>query len=176
MAEKEAYMLGRDSDESSRLNVQHELVLALCQQQLIHPYIPRQELKHVADIGTGTGIWLQDVAAAFTTPGGEPRSSEYVGFDVSTQQFPSENPPGMDFVVHNTTQPYPEKYHGLFDLVHVRFLSYALKIADLEKAVQNIVQILRKSKIVSGILSCVCLTVPQLRTWRVLAMARNRCL
>lgn len=140
MAQPEPYVLDRNPQESKRLNSQHEFVRLLCHGHLIHPSIPQNEVQAIADVGTGTGVWLQQVAKRF------PRQKrELVGFDISSLQFPtSENhPDGVRFVVHDMTHPFPKEYHGKFDLVHVRFLSYGLRQQDLKATVENLTEMLR---------------------------------
>ena len=158
---KEAYMLQRNPTESTRLNAQHTFFLALAHNQLIHPSIPRQNLRAIADVGTGTGIWLRETAQELvddTQPfhdrsasgGSAVHDHEFVGFDISPSQFPHPDDKAVqgnaqvDLVVHDITDPFPPQYHGKFDLVHARFLTYAIKAADLVRVVENIVQILRK--------------------------------
>ena len=144
MADGEAYMLSRDHEESKRLDVQHEFIRSLGHGHLLHPSIPRKGLQAVADVGTGTGVWLRDFAASLRSSTHSHENATFVGFDISLQQFPPVKLPGIDFVIHDITKPFPQKYHERFDLVHVRLLSYALKALDLKKAVNNVVQILRK--------------------------------
>ena len=154
---KEAYMLRRNPTESTRLNTQHAFFLALAHNQLIHPSIPRQNLRAIADVGTGTGVWLRETAREVVdgdkyTGQSSASGYEFVGFDISPSQFPDLDDeeggvPGnghIDFVVHDITSPFPPQYHHKFDLVHLRFLTYAIKAADLGRVVENIVQILRK--------------------------------
>ena len=56
MASKSSYMLKRDKDESRRLDFQHD------SGNIFHGSIPRQNVRAVADIGTGTGICLNSIA------------------------------------------------------------------------------------------------------------------
>ena len=135
-------MLPRDSSETRRLEVQHQFLLALSNGHLIHPSIPQKTVRTVADVGTGTGIWLREFAEGFD---GKP-NPEFVGFDISPQQFPENKPLNQDFIVHDMTKPFPKKYLEYFDVVNVRLLSYALKAQDLQQAVQNVVQIISKSR------------------------------
>ena len=147
MATTDGYMLRRDSQESKRLNAQHEFMVALSGGHLIHPSIPCNVLRAVADVATGTGVWLQDVARslAFSSQAGS-KKTEFVGFDISPQQFPpaGETPPNLSFVTHDMTEPFPSEYHEKFDLVSVRLVSYVVKAVELEKVVRHILQILRK--------------------------------
>lgn len=143
-ANKEAYMLRRDHGESRRLNVQHDFMRALCNDQLLHPSIPGENLQAVADVGAGTAVWLQDVAHNLLASSKATRDTEFVGFDISDQQFPVDRMPGMKLLVHNMTESFPLQYHGKFDIVHVRLLSYAIPAIDLMKTVENVVEILRQ--------------------------------
>jgi hypothetical protein len=38
-----------------RLNEQHDLIIASCDGNLLHPSVPQSELKTIADVGAGTG-------------------------------------------------------------------------------------------------------------------------
>ena len=151
---KEAYMLPRDPAETSRLNAQHAFLYQLAHGQLIHSSIPRSEIHSIADVGTGTGIWLKEVAALNTYKNNKTGSAQvggrahYVGFDVSAAQFPSDEEKesqGIQFMVHDATKSFPGQYHGTFDLVHVRLLSYAIQAGDLRSVVENVVEILSQS-------------------------------
>ena len=142
------YMLQRDSQESKRLNAQHEFLVSLSGGHLIHPSIRCKGLQSVADVATGTGVWLRDVAAIpnfSTQPDG--KTTEFTGFDISPQQFPpvEDLPSNVKFVVHDVTKPFPPEYHETFDLVSVRLLSYVIKAAELEKIVRHTLQIIRES-------------------------------
>ena len=56
MAEKEAYILKIDSEESWRLEIQHEYMRQLGHGHLIHPLVNTDKIRAIADVGTGTGI------------------------------------------------------------------------------------------------------------------------
>jgi len=141
-------MLRRDPEESRRLDALHGFMRQLSNGHLVHPSIPCAKIRSVADVAKGTGIWLRELAASpnFKNPSdGEQRS--FVGFDISPQQFPpaEELQPGISFMVHDMTEPFPSGYHGKFDWVNVRFISYVLKALELEKVVGNILQLLSRS-------------------------------
>ncbi|KAK3167845.1 hypothetical protein OEA41_004291 [Lepraria neglecta] len=140
MATEEAYMLSRNHEESRRLDAQHHFSRELAHGHLIQPSIPQSGLRSIADVGTGTGIWLREAAQELATPN---EQIEFTGFDISVQQFPKDSIQGVNFVMHDIVEPFPQEYHEKFDLVHVRLLSYAIKEQDLDKAVENIIQILR---------------------------------
>lgn len=142
-ANDEAYMLQRNHEESMRLDTQHQFMRALSNGHLIHPSIPLHGVQAIADVGTGTGMWLRDTASQMLSSERATQSIEFWGFDISAQQFPPEESPGTKFQVHNIVDSFPPQFHEKFDVVHVRLLSYAIKAKDLEKVVDNIVQILR---------------------------------
>ena len=128
----------------------HDFMLALSSGHLIHPSIKCTSFHAVADVATGTGIWLRDVAASsiFTNKANDKASkTTFVGFDISSRQFPSPNDlaPEIKFVIHDMVEVFPTEYHGMFDLVNVRLVSYALKARDLKSLVFNVSQLLRKS-------------------------------
>ncbi|KAL9002006.1 MAG: hypothetical protein Q9188_005046 [Gyalolechia gomerana] len=140
------YMLPRSTQESQRLDAQHEYMRQISYGHLIHPSIPTRQLKAVADVATGTGVWLRQLAedSTFDRPAkGEP--PYFVGFDISPQQFPPAEalPSNLTFTVHDFVNPFPAEYHDRFDLVNVRFVSYAMKRVDLDRVVQHIVQLIR---------------------------------
>lgn len=141
MATEEAYMLNRSQEESIRLDVQHHYMRQLAHGSLIQPSIPRSNIRAIADVATGTGIWLREAAQEFTT---SKEKMDFTGFDISAQQFPKDDNHCINFVVHNVVEPFPPEYHEQFDLVHVRLLSYALRAQDLEDSVRNIIQLLSK--------------------------------
>ena len=142
MATEEAYMLNRSQEESIRLDAQHHFMRQLAHGSLVQSSIPRSNLRAIADVATGTGIWLREAAQELNTSKEE---IDFTGFDISAQQFPKDDIHGVNFVVHSVVEPFPPEYHEKFDLVHVRLLSYALRAQDLENSVRNIIQLLRKN-------------------------------
>lgn len=71
-------------------------------------------------MGTGTGVWLKDVAQALDHH--QHPEWEFLGFDISPKQFPSQKD-RLEFVVHDMTRPF---HHEHFDLVPSYVLSTAL--------------------------------------------------
>lgn len=104
-------MLPRDSDGSKRLNSQHAFMFNLSNGRLIHPSISCKDLRAMADVATGTGVWLREVAASqvVTSQTDDSTKRAFTGFDISPQQFPSaaDLTPGVEFVVHDMTEPFP---------------------------------------------------------------------
>ncbi|KAJ5160377.1 uncharacterized protein N7482_007381 [Penicillium canariense] len=93
----------------------------------------------IADIATGTGIWLKDVSRELGTTATQ---CYYHGFDISPDQFP-KNPGNIDFSVHDITKPFPEEHRNRYDLVHVRLLVAAIEESEYKVAISNIYAILK---------------------------------
>ncbi|KAM5449461.1 hypothetical protein MaudCBS49596_004942 [Microsporum audouinii] len=136
---QDKYVFGRDQKESERLDAQHRLLSKVTDNTLIHPSIPKEGLHSVADIGTGTGIWLKDVSQLLEKTNTQ---CYYHGFDISADQFP-KNPENIQLSVQDITLPFPKEYWNRFDIVHVRLLVAALQESDYKAAVSNLSAILR---------------------------------
>ncbi|KAI4262734.1 MAG: hypothetical protein L6R42_002093 [Xanthoria sp. 1 TBL-2021] len=142
----ETYMLPRTIQESQRLDAQHEYMRHMSYGHLVHPSIPLHQLHAVADVATGTGRWLRQLAEDAVLP--RPVSDQnptFIGFDISNQQFPpqKELPPHLALETHDMVKPFPTEHHEKFDLVNVRLVSYAIKASDLDQVVRNVLQLLR---------------------------------
>lgn len=90
----ETYILSHlreDKEEDQRLNYQHELIKhAILDGRLLHPVIADREFKNgIADIGCGTGIWLDNMARMISAQGRgtESNGRMLVGFDVNVHAF-----------------------------------------------------------------------------------------
>lgn len=93
----------------------------------------------VADIATGTGIFLQDLAETL------PRDSRLDGFDFDTSKFmeASQLPSNVKLMFGNAFKDFPDELHGQYDCVHVRLLVYALKADQWDLVVGNLKKLLR---------------------------------
>ena len=138
------YILGTGpiSDETARLDVQHVFF-----RKLTHGLLPRDISDHVsslsspriADVGTGTGVWLRDIATEL------PPVSELHGFDIDTSKFPAPEalPANITLRHLDAMKPIPEEYLGSYDVVHARLLMYALKKGEWEVMAGNLAALLR---------------------------------
>ncbi|MCJ1382989.1 hypothetical protein MMC17_006102 [Xylographa soralifera] len=135
-------MLGRDSQESRRLDIQHGFTRRWGHGSLIHPSIPLTDLHTVADVGTGTGIWINEVAQLLNS---NSRTSNCIGFDVSAEQFSPAvtRAAGVELEVHDVLEPFAEKFRGKFDLVNVRYLAYGMLEKSLLSVIKNLSELLR---------------------------------
>ncbi|KAH6871394.1 S-adenosyl-L-methionine-dependent methyltransferase, partial [Thelonectria olida] len=107
---------------------------------LIHPNIPiTSPTLKVADIGTGTGIWLLDVAKSL------PSTCQLTGFDITSSAFPPTQtwPPNVSFKIQDMFLPFPASEIGTYDLVAVRFVSSAATRAEWARAIENLKTLLK---------------------------------
>ncbi|KAL4812465.1 hypothetical protein BDW67DRAFT_170012 [Aspergillus spinulosporus] len=136
----EIYPLGRDEAESRRLNEQHKILVDFAE-GLIDRSVPLEKITAVADVATGTGIWLWDVRKLLVDHAGEfPRY--FHGFDISPAQFPPAAE-GIELSVQDVFKPFPVEHHNRYDLVNVRMLVTAIPESEYEKVVQNLLTILK---------------------------------
>ena len=137
-------------EEDRRLDLQHEAIKhAILDGQLIHPSVPITELKGaIADLGCGTGVWLDDVANTFFT--GEHtmkgESPMLIGFDMNAHAFNPNSATGVQLVEHDCTEPFDTRYIGKFDLVNIRGLAFALPRESFSRLVENAVQLLSQMR------------------------------
>ncbi|MCJ1355331.1 MAG: hypothetical protein MMC33_005322 [Icmadophila ericetorum] len=123
-----------------RLNLQHYLWK---QQQgyLIHPNILsiKQENLKIADIGTGTAIFLLDLADSL------PPSTQLHGFDIDLTQCPPK--PWLPANVNlRTLDVYDEPSEDLseqYDIIHIRFFLCVIKNNDPTLILQKMLRMLK---------------------------------
>ncbi|BFZ65027.1 hypothetical protein YB2330_006190 [Saitoella coloradoensis] len=131
------YALPRDLAETSRLNKQHFLILRY-QETLLEPHIPLDQASSILDIGTGTGIWLEELAKEV------PSDTQLDGVDPSSKQFPKHTFPN----VHLFEAPalpmreLPEFLRKQYDIVHLRLLTCGLTEQDYPGVLANVFDIL----------------------------------
>jgi hypothetical protein len=137
--------MSRNFAASARLNLQHSQQIATTG-FLLHPSI-LSTLKpgaRIADVATGTGIWVLDASSSASFP----PSCEFDGFDISAIQFPSAEylPENVRFHVWDGTKEVPEEFRGVFDVVHVAYLTIvADDREDAGRWVRNLMELLSMS-------------------------------
>ncbi|KAI1309666.1 S-adenosyl-L-methionine-dependent methyltransferase [Xylaria venustula] len=110
------YLLPNDEGEQKRLDYQHQLYTAVLNGKLfISPIGDR--LRHVLDVGTGTGIWAVEV-------GLEHPGAQVTGIDLSPIQ-PSYAPPNVNFEICDAEDEW--SFRAPFDLVHMRAMVTCFK-------------------------------------------------
>jgi SAM-dependent methyltransferase len=118
---------------------------------LIHPNIPLDSSTiKVADIGTGTGIWLLDVAKTL------PPTCQLTGFDVSSSGFPPIQtlPSNVSFQVQDMLLPFPASEIGTYDVVAVRFISSSTTRSEWALSIKSIMTLLKPGGWLQWIDSC----------------------
>ncbi|KAL8920700.1 MAG: hypothetical protein Q9172_004384 [Xanthocarpia lactea] len=111
------YVLPNDEVEQNRMDLQyHAMRLAFGNKPFFAPV--DKDLKRVLDVGTGTGIWVEDVADFYP-------EAEVYGIDLSPIQ-PRWSAPKVKYQVDDVEQPwtYPPSH---FDLIHTRIMLGSLR-------------------------------------------------
>jgi hypothetical protein len=134
------YSLPRDCTESVRLNNQHNIHKT----NVGYLLYPRIDVAlpldaHIGEVGTGTGIWLLEVAAKDANAS----SRRYTGLDMSPAQFPKQRPEHVLFEVNNILEPVPEKWKAQFDYLHLRLLICGFSRENWQTAAPNLRQLLK---------------------------------
>ncbi|KAF3933401.1 hypothetical protein ABW19_dt0207603 [Dactylella cylindrospora] len=125
--------------EKQRLNLQHQAVIDNFGFHL-PPVIPDQDkLTAVADVATGTGIWLEDLSAQL------PSTVALDGYDITNALFPDPStlPPNVTFSLLNVLEPVPEALYEKYDVIHIRGLCFVLKTHEWNGVMKNISKMLK---------------------------------
>ncbi|KIM93704.1 hypothetical protein OIDMADRAFT_46112 [Oidiodendron maius Zn] len=132
------YILGRGISESVRLYGQH-LLWKLHQGYLLHPSITRTENMKIADIGSGTGLWLLDLARDL------PCTAQLDGYDVSNKQFPPRHlwPENVTLALLDSFDNPPLSLVGQYDVVHLRMWASNLRTKDVRSLIYNVKKLLK---------------------------------
>ncbi|KAF2736431.1 S-adenosyl-L-methionine-dependent methyltransferase [Polyplosphaeria fusca] len=109
-----SYPLPNDELEQERLNVMHHMLKKALNDRLF--LAPTQHFQRVLDIGTGTGIWSQEMGDLYP-------QAEILGNDLSPVQ-PSWVPPNVRFEVDDLESRWA--YSAPFDFVFSRCLTCAV--------------------------------------------------
>ncbi|GAB1215377.1 hypothetical protein ATERTT37_004563 [Aspergillus terreus] len=141
---EDLYLLNRNPEESARLNKQHGFLVDLIGGTPIHPSIPTDNITAVADVGTGTGVWLASLPDSLPTS----NTPLYLhGFDISATQFPfyKDITPTRELhlSVHDARNRFPAEHHGRYDLVHLRLLVGAFQEDDYVRTIHNVYELLK---------------------------------
>ncbi|ROV86946.1 hypothetical protein VMCG_10773 [Cytospora schulzeri] len=105
---------------------------------LIHPRIAAAlpSNPRVADIGTGTGHFLQCLQKLYP-------DAILDGYDVSSAMYPDKTPANVSLKVLDMKKPVPEELHGKYDLVHARMMVAAVLPGEWTSIVSNLAQLIR---------------------------------
>ncbi|KAF4945087.1 hypothetical protein FGADI_12201 [Fusarium gaditjirri] len=132
------YVLGRDISGSIRLDAQH-LLWRLHTGYTLHPAIPRSGNMKIAEVGTGTGVWLFDLAQEL------PDTVCLDGYDISATQFPSQElyPPNVSLCLMDSLQDPPDSLLEQYDVVHLRMWASNLRTKDVKILICSVSKLLK---------------------------------
>ncbi|KAM6486545.1 S-adenosyl-L-methionine-dependent methyltransferase [Trichoderma sp. SZMC 28011] len=132
------YVLGRSFIETIRLDGQH-FIFNLQNGYTIDPRIPINPDTKIAEIGTGTGIWLLDVSSQV------PSTVQLHGFDISDEQFPPKStlPSNITLQVMNAFEEVPEEHFQKYDVVHARLWCAIIRGCDTFALIRHVTQLLK---------------------------------
>ncbi|KAI1322480.1 S-adenosyl-L-methionine-dependent methyltransferase [Xylariaceae sp. FL0255] len=139
MGERSDYIFTRDYLDNNRINLGHYQFRELFG-YLLHPSIPTNNATlRVADVATGTGIWLMDMSTRL------PSTAKLEGLDLSFQATPPAEwlPPNVVLRKWNVRDAPPEDLIGAYDIVHVRYLCLVLSDAEVPRVLENIAQLIK---------------------------------
>ncbi|MCJ1333322.1 hypothetical protein MMC10_010016 [Thelotrema lepadinum] len=138
--ERDGYRLMRNAASSSRLVTHdHYIWKQVCGFD-IHPQIapPVDQTLRVADVGTGTSIWMVDVKQKYP-------DLQIDGFDVSISQCPPVEflPEGCSVHELDMLKAVPEKFEGIYDVVNLRLMMAAIKDDNPVPLLKNLITMLK---------------------------------
>ncbi|KAB8076139.1 hypothetical protein BDV29DRAFT_170835 [Aspergillus leporis] len=140
------YMLDRSYTAASRLNYQFYLWKDSLHFNL-HPTIPLPKNDstpiHIADVATGTGIWLFDLLRDPVTS--RYRSLQLDGFDIDLKNAPGAEwlPPTVTLRELDLFDEVPSDLIGQYDIVHLRLLVLVVQKSDPLPIIQKVFQMLK---------------------------------
>jgi len=139
LGQHDRYFLPRDSSESARLAAQHKIWMTNIG-YVLNPHVASHlpSDARIADVGTGTGIWLRDLAAE-----NESKQYSYQGFDVNDSQLAENLPRNFSFALLDILETVPHEWRGKFDVVHAKLLTCGLAEKDWSTAAENMLQLLK---------------------------------
>ncbi|OTB02026.1 hypothetical protein M426DRAFT_322986 [Hypoxylon sp. CI-4A] len=138
MGSEDDYIFTRDFIDNTRINLMHHVWTKFFGYS-IHPSIPTAEANlRVADVGTGTGIWLFDVSDKL-------KDAQLNGLDISFDAAPPNGilPANVTFHQWSVLDDVPEDLVGVYDIVHVRFLAFVLLGDDIPRVVSKLYSLLK---------------------------------
>ncbi|KAJ5150915.1 uncharacterized protein N7482_010167 [Penicillium canariense] len=93
----------------------------------------------VAEIGTGTGMWLLDLASQL------PESVQLDGFDLSEEQFPARYiwPANVTFDKLDAFGDVPDHLANKYDVVHLRFWCCIVRNNDPTRLIRHAAGLLK---------------------------------
>lgn len=129
------YQLPKDEEEDIRLNFQHHALFHAIGNHYIAPI--HQPLPLILDVGTGTGIWANEMARLFP-------ASIIVGVDLSNRSFKHPAPENCLLRTGNvvTGLPFPDEF---FSFTHQRLLVAGITAENWPRVIHELARVTRTS-------------------------------
>ena len=133
--EDSTYHLPKDAEEDLRLNFQHHVLFHAIGNHYVAPLSPPLPL--ILDVGTGTGIWANEMARLF--PG-----ALVVGVDLSNDSFQEPTQPNCLLRLGNvlTGLPFPDEF---FSYTHQRLLVAGISTKNWPRVVGELVRVTQRN-------------------------------
>lgn len=135
-----SYILPKDVMEGERLDLQHHLFRYVLQSDFVAP-LQEEEIANILDVGSGTGIWGEEMALEFPRARVVNLDLEAAAKTVRADNL-TEPPPNWHFVQGNVLQslPFPD---DLFDFTHQRMLVAAIPTSAWPAVVGELIRVTR---------------------------------
>ncbi|KAG4032390.1 hypothetical protein MFRU_007g02940 [Monilinia fructicola] len=141
LVDGQGYILDRDRSHAAacRLNLQFYLwrdALGFNIDPSILPSLSKESV--IADVASGTGIWLIDVSRQFP-------EAQLDGFDIVLRQSPHPAwlPPNVDVKYLNILGNIPDELIGKYDYVHTRLLVLVIEQKNPRPLIRNLLKLLK---------------------------------
>jgi SAM-dependent methyltransferase len=132
--EDSTYQLPKDEEEDVRLNFQHHVLFHAIGNHYVAPI--SSPLQLILDVGTGTGIWANEMARLFP-------EAVVVGIDLSDRSFKQPTQPNcllrLGNVVHGL--PFPDEF---FSYTHQRLLVAGITAENWPRVIRELVRVTRR--------------------------------
>lgn len=137
LSEGKGYVMNRSYIESCRLNLQYYLwkeALGFT----IHPSITVAPTSTIADIASGTGQWLIDIAHQYP-------SAQLHGFDYDLSKTPHQRWLPSNITMHHWDMfsSIPEDCINKFDFIHVRLLVVVIPQGNPKPVLEKLLKMLK---------------------------------
>ena len=133
------YLLGGGNLAGGRLNLQHTYTRDIFGGHLIDPAIDTDRANlRIADICTGTGIWLLQVARQIP-------SAEFEGLDTNLSEAPQQAwcPSNINFRKFDIFAATPEDLIGRYDIINVQYTHLFVRDSNIQDVLPKLVSMLK---------------------------------
>ncbi|TFK40377.1 hypothetical protein BDQ12DRAFT_680854 [Crucibulum laeve] len=147
------YLLPHDTEEQIRLQNQYNLAKdVMGHASAVPEWIKLSEITNVMDVAAGTLVWTFDLIGSpavrerLNPSESAPDRINLYACDITDAKFPPKeqlDSMGIKTFLQDITKPFPEKFKGTFDLIHMGLVRISLTSEGWKKALKNIYEILK---------------------------------